>query len=155
MVRVGRKLLLHGGWDGERDWADMWEWEMGGGGWRCLSEGGEGGPRGRSCHQLAVDEAEGWVYLLGGMEESKENGVGPIEIPGSGSNGVANGGGENGGASTEETRRMPKSGASDFWRYKAVGPGKGSWELLSEDTGAEGGPKLMCVQFLAVSECAC
>jgi hypothetical protein len=36
-----------------------------------------------------------------------------------------------------------RTDAPDFWRYKAVGTGKGTWELLSENTEADGGPKLM------------
>ncbi|KAF8310333.1 uncharacterized protein EI90DRAFT_1241856 [Cantharellus anzutake] len=31
---------------------------------------------------------------------------------------------------------------SDFWRYSTRGPNEGKWELISEDTAAEGGPEL-------------
>lgn len=133
MVRVGRKLLLFGGWDGTRDLGDLWEWDLArtreeeadgrSSGWRLLDDGSaeeRRKPRARSCHQLAVDESTGWVYLLGGMEEGSEsattNGSAPV------------------GRRTD---------APDFWRYKAVGTGKGTWELLSENTEADGGPKLM------------
>ncbi len=36
---------------------------------------------------------------------------------------------------------------SDFWRYKAAGPDRGKWELLSEDTRRDGGPALLYVAF--------
>ena len=36
--------------------------------------------------------------------------------------------------------RKRSSSKSDFWRFKAIGPRKGEWECLSDDTAAEGGP---------------
>ncbi|ORY89609.1 Muskelin N-terminus-domain-containing protein [Leucosporidium creatinivorum] len=238
MVRVGRKILLFGGWDGERDLGDLWEYELpltstsptsSSGGWRCLHPGDpapptplsppptsstddEPRPRGRSCHQMAVDERTGWVYLLGaklGPEEEEEwaaelkeresraesssttsrlppstiphrmaPSTGPLgptmagaipippptgeprsraSTPGAAaptSNGATttNGGGGDAMDVEEEVKPSPSPAPrvekrdpfkADFWRYKAVGPGRGKWELLCEDTGAVGGPKLL------------
>lgn len=178
MVRVGRKIILHGGWDGQKDLDDLWECDLprsasdgdgGVGKWRCLDRGLsweiETGvserrkrPRGRSCHQLAVDESEGWVYLLGGHGPSDDSLSEPLlpsaPIPISLGNGRTNGNG-NGtagvpmdveGDSSENSygvEKVPNPLANDFWRYKAVGVGQGSWELLSEDVAAEGGPNLL------------
>lgn len=280
MVRIGRRLLLFGGWDGERDLGDLWEYELPraasstsagdrdieaendvGGGWRCLlsdddgvgsqglggrmADGGGPRPQARSCHQLAVDEREGWVYLLGAKRSASTNtnastntqlGTPPPVSLSAGATvqreahdtfservriGAAvaegdGGSGENGNAPTTtaaaEPRRPPRRGErmpttasateaagarsdsadsgamdveagpstsaatataapttsqsaittsaasaatqrstngssgvskSDLWRYKAVGPGRGTWELLSQDTAAEKGPKLL------------
>jgi hypothetical protein len=168
MVRIGRKLLLFGGWDGQRDLGDLWEWELprdnmhGGGddgGWRCLSTGEEEGgaherPGKRSCHQLAVDESEGWVYLLGARRDDEvpedwedrvsdsERGresLDAMELEGgAGPEGV-----EHSGVRASDGRTRGDRWRSDFWRFKAVGPGRGKWELLSADTRNEGGPALL------------
>ncbi|GAA5914183.1 uncharacterized protein JCM6883_000764 [Sporobolomyces salmoneus] len=166
MVRVGRKLLLFGGWDGKKDLGDLWEWELprdnitggggggGDGGWRYLSTGEEEGtgderPGKRSCHQLAVDESEGWVYLLGARrdEDSAEDWEGRTEESDRGRNGGDEM--EIEGDGTGLTNRVPSRSphednwSSDFWRYRAVGPGRGKWELLSRDTRNDGGPALL------------
>ncbi|GAA5948767.1 hypothetical protein JCM3765_005002 [Sporobolomyces pararoseus] len=160
LVRVGRKLLLFGGWDGKKDLGDLWEWELprdgrqgagtgGEGGWRCISTGeeeeefGKERPGKRSCHQLAVDEREGWVYLLGARRDE--------DVP---EDWEERAGGENGneameieGEQNDSRTRLHSSRQdrwkSDFWRYKAVGPGRGEWELLSRDTRNDGGPALL------------
>ncbi|GAA5937045.1 hypothetical protein JCM3775_001937 [Rhodotorula graminis] len=191
MVRVGRRVLLFGGWDGRKDLGDLWEWSLDGhGGWRCLDAGlgdgdgdgatGEGGPSAlkpgpRSCHQMAVDEGEGWVYLLGGRrddfddeedEDDEGDEVEPGAEPSSTTAAAA--------AAMDVDAEPPSSSApavapldtssspptaldralsrlqrraarwrSDFWRYRAVGPGRGTWELLSADTRRDGGPALL------------
>ncbi|KAL8292037.1 hypothetical protein RQP46_001503 [Phenoliferia psychrophenolica] len=186
MVRVGRKIVLYGGYDG-RNLADMWERDLprtaGGsddvGPWKELHPvgwGPEGSvPAGRSCHQFAVDEAEGWIYLLGGIMDSAPTEAGaeerrsttPIPIPSpspapearpTNGNGAAPMDVEDeglavpisSGRSSRSSSRARDPLASDFWRYKAVGPGQGRWELLSEDTAAEGGPKLLFDHQMAI-----
>lgn len=167
MVRIGRKLLLFGGWDGKQDLGDLWEWELprsrdaseqsGEGGWRCLSTGNERDgtrPGKRSCHQLAVDESEGWVYLLGARRDEEvpedwEERVGPEEQVRVESDDmqVEREGAAGSSAETERASSARRDRGdrwqSDFWRYKAVGPGKGKWELLSADTRKDGGPALL------------
>ncbi|GJN91382.1 hypothetical protein Rhopal_004403-T1 [Rhodotorula paludigena] len=193
MVRVGRKIVLFGGWDGTREWGDLWEYELpltaadeSVGSWRCVkAEQGAGsgtGPGPRSCHQLAVDEKEGWVYLLGGRrdddEDDDEDGVddGQEQEEHEGRAGQQGNGAMDVDpssaadptslfsaplrlptASPSDSSTSPRTLArvasrlerrqqrwkSDFWRYKAVGPGRGTWECLSEDTRREGGPALL------------
>ncbi|GAA6064014.1 hypothetical protein JCM10212_005497 [Sporobolomyces blumeae] len=193
MVRIGRKLVLFGGWDGTRDLGDLWEWDLprvgtvaegreaglydggaaaggggggGGGEWRLVETGEEndGKPRPgkRSCHQLAVDDHEGWIYLLGKRvdpwdedeadddEDAASAGENRMEVERDGPARVGdperNGAGQDAtrgdGARTNGARHEDRY-RSDFWRYKAVGPGRGTWELLSEDTRADGGPDLL------------
>ncbi|KAI5480427.1 hypothetical protein MNV49_000580 [Pseudohyphozyma bogoriensis] len=142
MVRVGRKLLLHGGWDGSRDLGDLWELELprstegdgAVGTWRCLNDGlggkvGEEYPKARSCHQLAVDESEGWVYLLGGIWtiEGEEEWVGKEEPMDEGAPPVVERDGEEEG----ETGRASNGvdGDEDM--------------EVEHDVSAEGGPKLL------------
>ncbi|BGP09004.1 hypothetical protein JCM10049v2_004859 [Rhodotorula toruloides] len=171
MVRVGRKILLFGGWDGSRDLGDLWEWDLTApdGGWRCLDSGEETKakdqrPGPRSCHQMVVDESEGWVYLLGGRKDEEEaeddDDVAMAEDlddrprrPRRPSTSVP---------SAEHTPTHPGSMTSlhgsskedrwksDFWRYKAVGPGRGEWELISEDTRRDGGPALLFDHAMAL-----
>ncbi|BGP17263.1 hypothetical protein JCM10213_008183 [Rhodosporidiobolus nylandii] len=101
LVRIGRKLLLYGGWDGHSDLGDVWEWDLPltsssfaagdrGGPWRKVEqpEGkgeGEGaeGPGKRSCHAAVADERGGWVYVLGGRRDD------PADLPFSSSSAAA------------------------------------------------------------------
>lgn len=108
---------------------------------------------------MVVDEAEGWVYLLGGRKDDEESedddDVAMADDlddrprrPRRPSTSVP---------SAEQTPAHPGSTTSlhgsakedrwksDFWRYKAVGPGRGEWELISEDTRRDGGPALLYV----------
>ena len=180
MVRVGRKVVVFGGYDG-RNLADMWERDLPRtaagaaediGPWRELHPKGWGEagrlPAARSCHQLAVDEAEGWIYLLGGIMDAalsteEQRGTPPIPIPipplspaADARQRNSNGNGDSADMEVEDDELSVPSEApsrsasrqldplaSDFWRYKAVGPGQGQWELLSEDTSTEGGPRLL------------
>ncbi|BGP41081.1 hypothetical protein JCM10450v2_005109 [Rhodotorula kratochvilovae] len=170
LVRVGRKLLLFGGWDGSRDLGDLWEWDLASneGGWRCLDDGageghGEGTPQARSCHQMAVDEREGWVYLLGGRRDeldSDEDDDEDHEGEGGAPSAQAGGMDLDGPPLSSVDRALDRALArlqrragrwkSDFWRYKAVGPGRGTWECLSEDTRKDGGPALLFDHAMAV-----
>ncbi|GAA5847415.1 hypothetical protein JCM9279_000471 [Rhodotorula babjevae] len=199
MVRVGRRVLLYGGWDGEKDLGDLWEWSLDGhGGWRCLDEGLGGGAAGeeggrsalkpgpRSCHQMAVDEGEGWVYLLGGRrdeldeddeedeeeDEEREPGAEPASTtaaaamdldadpPSSTAPARPAGASPSSSPPTALDRalsRLQRRAArwrSDFWRYRAVGPNRGTWELLSADTRRDGGPALLFDHAMVVHSSA-
>lgn len=183
MVRVGRKILMYGGWDGRRELGDMWEYDLplnvhdtaSPRRWRLLQDGlsgagtGPGGasdakagavsPGPRSCHQMVVDERDGWVYVLGARrdeldEEDADTSFGSLADSGArrsdrGAGGMdvddranvhGEGAGVPSGGSTLPTEDRWKS---DFWRYKAAGPDRGKWELLSEDTRRDGGPALL------------
>ncbi|GAA5827271.1 hypothetical protein JCM3770_005992, partial [Rhodotorula araucariae] len=180
LVRVGRRLVLFGGWDGAHDLGDLWEYDLAsesesesgsGSAWRCLDNGPDKDadpdtsgrrdrPTARSCHQMAVDETDGWVYLLGGRrDELDDSDDGDHAAEGAGAG--AGGGGMGvdlpppppaaadstlDGALDRALARLQRRAArwkSDFWRYKAVGPGRGTWECLSEDTRKDGGPALL------------
>lgn len=177
MVLVGRKILLFGGWDGQKDLDDLWEWDL------SVEETEEGlsngrisswvklqddvvysngnfvkqkKPRARSCHQLAVDEIEGWVYLLGGMAPAITASTTPtaaipivsIDTPSDFvlspaenddmevENGIPS-------SSIETPKVVENPFRNDFWRYKATGEGAGTWECLSEDVALQGGPRLL------------
>ncbi|KAM0789624.1 hypothetical protein ACM66B_000429 [Microbotryomycetes sp. NB124-2] len=158
LVRVGRKLLLFGGWDGERDLGDLWEAELPRKEqddeaaatlkWRLL-EGDDDPdkadkkerPWARSCHQMAMDEQEGWVYLLGGKVPYSPPSLSDHPTDSSASTDAMDI--ETGAPSTRASASSTQETKSDFWRYKAVGPGRGSWQLLSTDTESEKGPRLL------------
>lgn len=200
MVRVGRRILLYGGWDGKRELGDLWEFDLplnasdvgpgsSSGKWRCIDDGTgssststnnvERKPGPRSCHQMVVDERDGWVYVLGARrdelddeeaphtdddEEEEEDGdvarraaerlANIVAGDGQSSRGAAGmdvdeNGSDGGQNATAAGRAAPApredKWKSDFWRYKAAGPDRGKWELLSEDTRRDGGPALLCV----------
>lgn len=207
MVRVGRRILLYGGWDGKRELGDMWEFDLplnasdvgpgsSSGQWRCLDDGTgsssstssnvERKPGPRSCHQMVVDERDGWVYVLGARrdelddeapdaddddeEEDDDGGVARraaerlanivagdtgesrgaagMDVDENGGGGGGNGD-QNAGSAAGRAAPAPREDKwkSDFWRYKAAGPDRGKWELLSEDTRRDGGPALLCVHL--------
>ncbi|GAA5824330.1 hypothetical protein JCM11251_000379 [Rhodosporidiobolus azoricus] len=179
MVRIGRKVVLFGGWNGHADLGSseegVWEWDLPltpasaaagdtGGPWRRVikKSEGEAWPRERSCHAMAVDEEGGWVYLLGGRRDD------PVDFPGSAESSsspppstTAAAGGEgmdvdpstsSASANTKEKEEPTSTRgeeedpwASDFWRYRAIGPPgeRGRWECLSRDTRKEGGVGLL------------
>lgn len=175
MVRMGRKLFLFGGWDGQEELADLWELDLPRsaddssslGEWRNIEDGSEGNrgiggdrPRGRSCHQMAADESEGWIYLLGGLKPSEEAPPSSSSSEGSPVRAnstyiAANGSGPVSMEVVEDEAQIRlrtlaraevnTAWVNDFWRYKAVGEAKGTWECLSADVSLKGGPKLLSV----------
>ncbi|GAA5867132.1 hypothetical protein JCM8547_006249 [Rhodosporidiobolus lusitaniae] len=177
LVRVGRKLLLFGGWTGssDLDCRDVWEWELPysvqtaqagerGGPWRLVKarwegkEEGRQGPGGRSCHAVAVDEEGGWVYLLGGRKDDPADFPPPPAAPPASSSAPnpssASMDVEDGVVKEEEaeaTKEEDDPWRSDFWRYKATGrpEERGVWECLSRDVRKEGGPGLLFDHSLA------
>lgn len=186
MVRVARRVLLYGGWDGKRELGDMWEYELPLSAhdistprrWRLLDSGepdqgqpAEGStarplrPGPRSCHQMVVDERDGWVYMLGArrdeLDDIEHDGRDEPSAYGTGATGGTEGGMDVDGGADQPTA-APANGTatsstgtngrtnspgdrwkSDFWRYKAIGPDRGKWELLSEDTRKDSGPALL------------
>ncbi|KAK4054099.1 hypothetical protein OIV83_001124 [Microbotryomycetes sp. JL201] len=152
VLRVGRKMLLFGGWNGEQDLGDLWEADLPRKEdndetplqWRMLEQEDQDKvskrerPRARSCHQMATDEQEGWVYLLGGKLPYTD----PVDKSATSRDTMDDDSGVIA-ESKPNTRPLLDPWASDFWRYKAVGPGKGTWQLLSTDTESEKGPRLL------------
>jgi len=60
-------LYLFGGWDGNRDLADFWAFDISSGKWRLLSLNTEadGGPSPRSCHKMIFDPKTRQIFILG------------------------------------------------------------------------------------------
>lgn len=61
------KLYLHGGWTGNAEMGDFWEYEIETNQWKLLSinTSEQNGPSPRCCHKLVVDSTTGTIYILG------------------------------------------------------------------------------------------
>lgn len=151
MVLIKNRILLFGGWDGEKAYNDLWEWDLEAeSGWKLLQPNQEekNRPYARSCAQFVAGDE--WIYLLGGIPAS----IDPLEsLIQSDSSLISPSVGDDtemspaqSPVSSERNDSKPK-GKNDFWRYKAFGENAGTWELLSSDTEAVGGPKLMYAQY--------
>lgn len=75
-VQTGRIYLL-GGWDGGKDIADFWAYDVAQNHWILLSPDTrqEGGPGPRSCHKICFDPSMRQIYVLGRYvdQESRAN----------------------------------------------------------------------------------
>lgn len=62
-------IYLFGGWDGQRDLADVWVYSIAANQWTCLSRNVElnGGPSARSCHKMCLDYERRRIFLLGAL----------------------------------------------------------------------------------------
>ncbi|ESP01147.1 hypothetical protein LOTGIDRAFT_225475 [Lottia gigantea] len=60
-------IYLYGGWDGNRDLADLWAYHVPSKSWTCLSRNTEeeGGPSARSCHKMCLDFERKQIFTLG------------------------------------------------------------------------------------------
>jgi len=60
-------LYLFGGWDGTRDLADFWAFDIPTSKWRLLSTNTsqDGGPSPRSCHKMVLDHKTRQIFILG------------------------------------------------------------------------------------------
>ncbi|RWS30108.1 muskelin-like protein [Leptotrombidium deliense] len=60
-------VYLYGGWDGDKDLADLWCYSIQKGEWSCISKDtcAEGGPSARSCHKMCLDPQRKKIFLLG------------------------------------------------------------------------------------------
>lgn len=67
-------LFLFGGWDGIREFSDLWRYELKKREWFLVSEDTkkEGGPSARSCHRMIVDTKRNGIYFLGRFSDMKE-----------------------------------------------------------------------------------
>ncbi|KAF0852294.1 muskelin [Andalucia godoyi] len=63
----GRAIYMLGGWDGKRDLADFWKYDIVKDEWILLSENTTfvGGPSPRSCHKMCMDSKRRCLYTLG------------------------------------------------------------------------------------------
>lgn len=63
MVRMGDRLILYGGWDGEKELGDMWEFNVASEEWREIQYNYDDGPGRRSCHKMIA--LEDTLYVFG------------------------------------------------------------------------------------------
>ncbi|KAL0266007.1 UNVERIFIED_CONTAM: hypothetical protein PYX00_011724 [Menopon gallinae] len=52
MVQMGGRLILYGGWDGEKELGDMWEFNVKSQEWKEIPYSYDDGPGRRSCHKM-------------------------------------------------------------------------------------------------------
>lgn len=112
-------ILLFGGWDGSRDLADLWRFDLplrgssSLGRWSLVSADTrrEGGPGPSSCHKCCVDERTGDLYVLGRYHTQLDTATQ--------------------GSSADTPTQSPRA---DFYRFRTRGTQAGTWELISEDT---------------------
>ncbi|CAD6911474.1 unnamed protein product, partial [Tilletia controversa] len=93
-------VYLFGGWDGVRDLADFWAYDVERATWRCISMDtsqpspsqrsgadahpyglGNAGPIARSCHRMVFDPRTGCIYLLGRFVEFPSANAAPQPQP--------------------------------------------------------------------------
>eukprot|EP01137_Pigoraptor_chileana_P006051 Opistho-2@49948 len=72
----GGIVYLIGGWDGQKDLADMWAYNIADNQWSLLSEdtGDQGGPGPRSCHKICFDDRRRRIYTLGRYVDPESRG---------------------------------------------------------------------------------
>ncbi|KAI8979000.1 Muskelin N-terminus-domain-containing protein [Pilobolus umbonatus] len=75
------KIYMLGGWDGQRDLADFWEYDIEKNIWNIISHNTlvDGGPSARSCHKLCYDPKDHSIFVLGRYVEPQAAGLGPVE----------------------------------------------------------------------------
>ncbi|KAJ3385740.1 Muskelin 1, intracellular mediator containing kelch motif [Lobulomyces angularis] len=63
----GRKIYIFGGWDGQKDLSDLWEFDLEKELWKCISVDTRrnGGPTPRSCHKICFDSKMKVIFVLG------------------------------------------------------------------------------------------
>lgn len=126
---VGMSLYLLGGWDGHRDLADFWRYDVNDARWTLLSDDTrkEGGPGPRSCHKMILHSGRRRLYVLGRYVDTETRNGG----------GVAN---ANGGGTIFQ---------SDFFYYDLE---QHTWTLVAGDTSRIGGPGLVYDHQMALDE---
>ncbi len=67
MDSKGQRIFLFGGWDGQKDLADFWCYDIVNDAWNLLAEDTEkvGGPSARSCHKMVFDSRQRQLFVLG------------------------------------------------------------------------------------------
>eukprot|EP00912_Choanoflagellata_sp_UC4_P001633 UC4_evm6s1043 len=64
---TARKIYLFGGWNGTNNLCDFWMFDLTDSRWTRISSdcNEDGGPSGRSNHEMCMDEDKGHIYILG------------------------------------------------------------------------------------------
>ena len=125
--RMTKNLILFGGWDGNRELADLWRYDTHTGAWFCQSEDThlDGGPCGRSCHKIALHTSRRLLFVLGrfiDMDLRKES--------------------VNGNNSSPSIR-------NDFFMLDLDSL---QWQCISQDVSLENGPPLLFDHQMVVDE---
>lgn len=146
-------LYLYGGWNGTTELADLWRFDLHEQRWELLSTdtsadialGSDGarifGPDPRSCHQMAVDQDTGDIYMLGRFVDpqvaSRQSMTGLETLAGlSASSDPHSVEGQSFAAGTEgvpPTSTSRNRETSDFWVLHTRGALSGTWQLLSDN----------------------
>lgn len=157
-------LYMFGGWDGTADLCDLWQFSVKSLQWACLSANtsqevglapdhtlrlvsvhqvwthlSQGGPSSRSCHKMCLDHTSQQLYLLGrylsptSRTQMQDDGVEPHTLPV--------------GYSEQHSLLRCVVGSAvlsvlqgDFYSYSIPDQ---TWQLLSTNTHAQGGPHLL------------
>ncbi|KAK9899070.1 hypothetical protein P389DRAFT_209091 [Cystobasidium minutum MCA 4210] len=167
-------LYLYGGWNGVTELADLWRFDLQQQRWELISNdtsndlalGPDGsqifGPDARSCHQMAVDQETGEIYMLGRFIDGQATRT-ALEVHSTAAGSAVEESrprlgvqepayrGEQEGSPSGRHNAVPavdqpvdnRKDACDFWRLHTRGPLRGTWELLSENVEIENGPTLI------------
>lgn len=151
-------LYLFGGWNGITELADLWRFNLQEQRWELLSPDTSGdmalgpdgarifGPDPRSCHQMAVDQETGDIYMLGRFMDAQSS---TRQGPSTQEEDSTMDSGSGGRPSQDNSHRqnypsvpgdqeafattVPRSReTSDFWVLHTRGDLRDTWEMLSE-----------------------
>ncbi|XP_074596521.1 muskelin 1 isoform X2 [Brevipalpus obovatus] len=106
-------IYLFGGWDGSKDLADLWSFNIQTNTWTCLNQNtaSEGGPSARSCHRMCLDHKRKKLFVLGRFADL-----------------------------SNEKSLLDISLKSDFYVYDTE---SNKWQIIMDDTASMGGPRLL------------
>ncbi|KAG0046379.1 Muskelin 1, intracellular mediator containing kelch motif [Gryganskiella cystojenkinii] len=111
----GGFVYLMGGWDGARDLADFWAYQISTQKWILISSDTslQSGPSGRSCHKICYSPQHHAIFMLGKY--------------------------------VDPDNRNKVDLSSDFWRFDidANSPPHGRWTKISGNTAVMNGPELI------------
>jgi hypothetical protein len=123
-------IYMFGGWDGTNDLCDLWQFSVELLQWKCLCADTslEGGPSSRSCHKMCWGSASQQLYLLGRYLSPASRTL------------------------LQEYGTEPRPLPGDFYCYSVPHQ---TWQLLSSDTHAQGGPHLLYDHQMAFDPNTC
>lgn len=143
-------LYLFGGWNGTTELADLWRFNTQEQRWELLSQNTSGdmalapdgarifGPDPRSCHQMAVDQKTGDIYMLGRFVDAHAAMRPPANTAQS-EDAAMDAGLDRGDSSFTpgshgglELPHVHSRETSDFWQLHTRGPMRGTWQMLSD-----------------------
>lgn len=139
------KVYLFGGWDGQKNLDDFWEYDVHTGRWRVIcyaTQREPNGPGPRSCHKMLFDAATGDIYLFGQLEcldiaEIAASGTHTRGVEAPATSPVSPG------LTTPPTLGSPRasgwsSHTAELYCYHTRGRDEGRWEIVVPDTSVSG-----------------